>query len=441
MLISKKKIDLVTTCKIFFIFALCVHIFLVFSLIFQYLNPFFYDCGYVPGQGADFFAFYQAGYNVIFGLNPYNVYPGYHSVPYNYIFFYHPFVAFTYGVFFALFPPFTAYWIYVIINLLLIWYSCFLTYRICKALNKPKWVMYIATGMWLCFTPFYVELFVGQINLLVGILTFFSLYAEFSKKEAIGTFCWTLGSLFKTMPYLLIPATLSNNRSRKVAYNVIISIIATIVFPLAYIYQYLYFGVTKTGAFIERMGHGANFELRSIFYYLSVYFTGSNSWFVEYTMLLFIISFLVCFGLASIATIYSNDYLVSITLFVCAYFLVATGIFEATYTFLLPFLIMLWIRDDRRKKWFLIFIFLAIPTPAYIWNLYNLWDFPFILIFKLFKIIPTLCLFILLLNKAFKTPRQDNFKNSFIKVIDNVFKGFNKQEPQDLPNVFVEELG
>ena len=44
---------------------------------------------------------------------------------------------------------------------------------ICKTLDKPKWVSNVAIGMWLCFSPIYLELYMGQITLFVGILTFF----------------------------------------------------------------------------------------------------------------------------------------------------------------------------------------------------------------------------------------------------------------------------
>jgi len=436
--IKKKLLNRNALSKFFLLFAFVTYIFFILSLVFGFLNIFFFNCTYSLGQASDFYAYYQAGYNVIFGLNPYKSYAGYNVVPYSYGFMYLPFFAYTFGVFFALFPPLIAYIIWICINLFLILYACYITNRICNILKKPKWVRNIAVGMWLCFTPIYTELFFGQVNLFIGILTFFSFYEEFKKKEGCGTILWTLGSLIKMIPYLLIPSYLSSKRTRKVLFNLFISLIVIICFGLIYLPYFLYFLAMKTGIFIEENPTMYTFDFRSIFYYLSILITSNSQWYGNSILIIFLVSFLFFFGLSFIATIYSKDYFISMALFVCSSFFVTYAIFEQNFTFLLPFIIVLWIRSDLRKKWFLVFLFLAIPTPFFIFESLDYWSIEFILIFKLFKIVPTIILFIFLLIKAFKTPREDKIINSIKEIKKNILFGFKKQDLKKLPNVFVE---
>ncbi|MFX1394328.1 MAG: glycosyltransferase family 87 protein, partial [Promethearchaeota archaeon] len=406
----------------------------ILSLVFGFLNPFFYDSSYRLGQGADFYAFYQAGYNIIVGLNPYEKIPGYIVVPYSYNYRYLPFFAYTFGIGFNIFPPLIAYWIWVIIILALIWYTCWLTLKICNTLEKPKWIAYVAIGMWLCFSPIYLELYMGQTTLFVGLLTFFSFYAEMRKKETHGTILWTLASLLKLMPYLLTPGIISSGRTRKVIINIIFTIIAIFSFSIILFLYFFNYNLEQTGKFFAHLG---SFDLKNLIYIIGNVFTSNDHWFLNNNSLINIILLTIFFGLAMLTTLYSKDYLVSLSLFACVYFLAFSGIWEHHYTFLLPFIILLWMRDNKRLKWFLIFLFLALPTPFFIFDMLNLWDFPFLLLYKCSKSIPTLILFIILLKEAYKSPRQEKFIDSLKEVSKSIYIGFKEPKIDKLPNVFL----
>ncbi|MFX0186778.1 MAG: glycosyltransferase family 87 protein [Candidatus Hodarchaeota archaeon] len=435
-LFKRKEIDITLLSKGFLIISLIIHLVFIFSLVFGFLNPLFHDSTYRLGQGSDFYAIYQAGYNVLFGLNPYKKVDGYNVVPYSYNFIYHPFLAFTFGVAFNIFPPFVAYWVWVIVLLSLVWISCYLTHNICRALDKPKWVEFVAIGMWLCFSPIYVELFMGQITLIVALLAFFSLYAETRKKEAQGTIFWTLSCLIKQFPFILLPSILSSGRTRKVVINIIVFTIATIVFGLGYfLFYYLeYAGIRSSKVYT----HYGNFDLRSVIYEFGTLITTSPSWLEKNIFLINIVLFSIFIGLSLIATIYSRDYLVSISLFVCSYFIIFSGVWEHHFTLILPFLILLWIRDESRNKWFFIFLFLAIPTPFIILELSNLWYFPFSLLYRCFKFVPILIMFILLLKQAYKTPRTTSFVESIKEVKNNIIIGLKNPNIENYSNIFME---
>jgi len=432
---TKKDNNLFFICKIFLYIAIAIHIFFILSLIFGFLNCLFHDSTYRLGQGSDFYAFYQAGHNVLFGQSPYEKINKYYVVPYSYNYRYLPFFAFTFGVLLNIFPPLVAYWVWVSFIILLIWYSCWITNKLCIQLDKPKWVSNVAIGMWLCFSPIYLELYMGQITLFVGILTFFSLYSEMKGKETQGAFFWTLGGLLKLVPFVLTPAILSSGRARKVFISIISTIIAIISFGFTLFLFFLEYNLEATGKFYN---HNGNFDFKNFIYLLSILIIPSNNWVVSNSRFINIILLIIFFGLSGIATVYSEDYLVSISLFASSYFLVFSGIWEHHFTFLLPFIIILWIRDESRIKWFLIFLVFALPTPFYFLNVYNLWNLPFTLIYKASKTVPILIFFTLLLIKAYKNPRKTNIIETFRDFSNNLYSDLKKQDPEKLPNVFIE---
>jgi len=432
----KENFNIHCVSNIFLITAIGIHVIFIYSLIFGFLNPLFYDSTYRLGQGADFFSFYQAGYNVLFGFSPYERIKGYYIVPYSYDYRYLPFFAYTFGILFNLFPPLIAYLIWVIFILFLIWYSCWITYVICKKLEKPKWVLNIAIGMWLCFSPIYLELYMGQTTLFVGLLTFYSCYSELRKKNMFGTILWSLASIIKFIPFTIAPAILSSGRTKKVILNILITIAVIISFSLTLFFVFLNYNLQASTKFNDDLG---NFDLKNLIYYLSILITLEDSWFLNNRRYINLTLLIVFFGLSITATIYSKDYLVSMSLFVCSYFLAISGVWEHHFTFLLPFIIMLWIKHDSRLKWLIIFILLAIPTPFYLIDSFGTWNLLSLLVYKCSKTVPLVILFIFLIIRAFKTPRQKDFLNSIRDIKNKIINGLKEQHSENLPNAFIDQ--
>ncbi len=135
------------------------------------LVPYFFDATVLSGgRGLDFYSIYQAGYNARHGADIYEGDPAKVeiAVPYFTPYRYLPIVAYTVGAALNLFSPLTAYKIWVVVVELTLLLCVFVTYR---RVRDPDLFARLA-AMWLCFTPYYLELFMGQFSLVQGALVF-----------------------------------------------------------------------------------------------------------------------------------------------------------------------------------------------------------------------------------------------------------------------------
>ncbi len=136
------------------------------------LIPYFFDATVLSGgRGLDFYSIYQAGYNARHGQDIYEGDPAQVSVvvpyftPYRYL----PTVAYTVGAALSLLPPLTAYKIWIVIvesTLLLCAGASFYVTR-----SDPDLAVRLA-AIWLVFSPYYLELFMGQFSLIQAALVF-----------------------------------------------------------------------------------------------------------------------------------------------------------------------------------------------------------------------------------------------------------------------------
>ena len=134
------------------------------------LVPYFFDATVLSGgRGLDFYSIYQAGYNARHGWDIYEGDPARVEIvvpyftPYRYL----PVVAYTLGAGLSLLPPLTAYKAWVVIVELTLLACAALTWR--RTRGDPD-LAAVLTAMWLAFTPFYLELFMGQFSLVQGAL-------------------------------------------------------------------------------------------------------------------------------------------------------------------------------------------------------------------------------------------------------------------------------
>ena len=153
-------------------FAALIHLGMLIGWRWQTpLVPYFFDATVLSGgRGLDFYSIYQAGYNARHGADVYEGDPAKVEIaapyftPYRYL----PIVAYTVGAALSLFSPLTAYKIWVVVVELTLLLCVFVTYR---RVRDPNLFARL-TVMWLCFTPFYLELFMGQFSLVQGALVF-----------------------------------------------------------------------------------------------------------------------------------------------------------------------------------------------------------------------------------------------------------------------------
>ncbi len=207
------------TARATLIAAILVHTLMLISWRTGSWNPLFFDATVTHGQrGWDFYALYQAGHNVLTGYSVYDsdgtridmVIPGGTYTPFRYL----PVVAYTLGALFNLVPPIWAYrlWVASVEATLLL--CAALTWRLIPDPNRRARL----TAMWLCYSPFYLELYMGQFSFVQGALVFIMLLlALHDRLDTWFDLTWTVSVLWKQNTALLAPLMARLGRWRALA--------------------------------------------------------------------------------------------------------------------------------------------------------------------------------------------------------------------------------
>jgi len=154
----------------FLALGIAVHLLFLLSLRFGWLNPLFNDTLHRFGPGGDFFSIYAAGVKARAGESIYTVGGHVEAVPYAYAFRYAPLVAYTLGAALAALPAIAAYALWLIACELALLRSIHLTLE----MAPDRRTGYMAAALWLLFTPYYLELFVGQFTFITASLVFWA---------------------------------------------------------------------------------------------------------------------------------------------------------------------------------------------------------------------------------------------------------------------------
>ncbi|MFX1370059.1 MAG: glycosyltransferase family 87 protein [Promethearchaeota archaeon] len=394
------------------------------------LNFLFYDTQYLVGQGADFFSYYQAGFNLMTGLDCYAI-PETLAVPYLYQYRYLPYFAYTFGAFVNLLPPINAYWLWIGILTVSLWLAVFRTWFLAKALNRPSWEGRMAMGMWLVFSPTYIELYLGQVTLFAAILLFFALtttsFAKGSNGGGAMTIFWTLSSLTKLIPFLIGPVLLGAGRVRHVLVAALVTLFAIFAVP-AGLEGLRYFLDFNTARSLYIIPYPGDHSLKMLLYYL----LGEPGFDFRIITGLLVGVFLM---VATFATIYSRDVWTCAMIFSTIYFFIMTDVWEHHYTFILPLLILAWIRGqpEGKMRWvpFALVLLLSIPILPMIQFFSGLspeinpialapvWQ----IVYHSSKVVPSLIFFGWLLLVAYGSPREENAAETFLDAIRTVWNG------------------
>jgi hypothetical protein len=414
----------------FLVIAIVIQLAFISSLWTGMLNPLFYDTRYLVGQGADFFSYYQAGHNVLNGLDPYTI-PDSLVVPYLYLYRYLPYFAYSFGAITNLAPPLLAYWIWVGILIGSVWLAALRTRSLAKALHRPDWEGYIAMGMWFVFTPIYIELFVGQVTLIAAILMFFALtnpsFVDGRKSRGTLTTFWTAGALTKTIPFFIAPVLLAAGRVRTVLVGIMVMVLAIVAVPagLESLQFFLDFNTVRATIITPYPG---DHSLKMLLYYLlgeqTTDFRGVTSLLIG-----------IFIGLAIFATLYSRDVWSCAGLFSTAYFFIMLDVWEHHYTFLLPLLVLAWIRGrpEDRARWIplALALLMSIPAMPIIEFLSGVgpgvhpidWIPVWQIVYHSSKVVPALIFYGWLLLTAFRSPRSDSGFASVVDTFRNAWVG------------------
>ena len=199
-------------------FAVIFHGISLVSLRTGWLNPLFDDSSHRFGPGGDFFSIYASGVQAMQGKRIYRLSGHVSEVPYAYPFRYAPIVAYSLAWLLALAPAVTSYGLWLVLCEFVLLWNIRLTFERAPDIRAAC----IASIVWLCFTPFYLELYVGQFTFITASLIWWAYLAWSPRAGAIapsdrmasrfGSLLWCAAFWLKMMPALFIPIALLRGR-------------------------------------------------------------------------------------------------------------------------------------------------------------------------------------------------------------------------------------
>ncbi|MCC7358853.1 MAG: DUF2029 domain-containing protein [Anaerolineales bacterium] len=352
--------------------ALALHLGLLVGWRWQLpLTPYFFDATVLSGgRGLDFYSIYQAGYNARHGWDIYEGDPTRVEIvvpyftPYRYL----PVVAYTLGAALSLLTPLTAYKAWVVVIELTLLGCAALTWRRTRA--DPNLAARL-TAMWLVFTPYYLELFMGQFSLIQGALVLAMLLAVAGLPRAAAappltrtrarllSGLWLASVLWKVNTVVFAPVWLRLGRWRTVVVVGVVVAVTTLpyflVFP-AHAGDLLLnnFGSRVAGHELGNLGFrqlvfealaalGAGPAVQQLAQWVVVGLVGGLSLWLTWRRP-------------------NTPVAAQLSLWLTAFFLASPQVWEHHYVMLLPVLIVAY---RARPGWLLasLWLLLALPTP------------------------------------------------------------------------------
>lgn len=334
-----------------------IHAVLVILMLCSKLNFFFNDASLRKGQASDFFAVYQAGYNAKNSDSVYLDNEG-EATPYSYPFRYLPFIGYTLGVLFNIFAPFTAYYIWIVIYEILLGLNIYLTFKLAK--NTSSFLL--ACIPWLIFTPYLLEIYMGQWSFLLASLLFYSIYGLIKKSKL--TYLYAISPLVKPNALILAPLFL---RFKKL--KLLILTAGTIL--LTSIPYFLMFK-DNIPIFLRNFKdilsyHGGNLGFKSLYGLITVEYLSiplPRLWFLAFVIALGLLTLYLTFKYKNIVLSYA--------LWTCYFFLIYKDVWEHHYVLMMPVFAAIianfnisakQLMSKKHIALLISFLLIALPTP------------------------------------------------------------------------------
>jgi hypothetical protein len=197
--------------------GILVHILFIVSLKTGWLSFLFNDSAHRFGAGGDFFSIYAAGTHALHGNSVFQNAGPVGVVPYAYPFRYAPIVAYTLATALNILPAIRAYSLWIFLCELALLRNIRLTLE--RAPDRSYGCL--GAAMWLLFTPYFLEIFVGQFTFVTASLLFWAYLAwqkraekgtETEKASSAGDLLWGGAFWLKMMPLLFLPVVLLRGR-------------------------------------------------------------------------------------------------------------------------------------------------------------------------------------------------------------------------------------
>ena len=337
--------------------GLLIHAFFLAALGTDLLRPLFNDASHTR-RGFDFGVFYLAGQALAEGRDIY-------SVSGAFGFRYLPAFALIASLF-AHFQPLTAYFLHLCCTEIFLATNLYLTWRwVAEPRRGP------ALFMWLAFSPYFLELYMGQVSFWAASLLFWLIVGLHSDRKWTASFCWAGALLVKPNALILVPAFLR----LRVWRVLILGLLAGLLTSLPYFLLYpdslaAFFATNIHGTPVQgALTHAGNLGLQGGLVSVVAQLAGRPL--AELTTLadLPFAGRAVIYGsqatilaTALVATYRGRDVLPLLALWLCTFFLVYKDVWEHHYVFLQPVLVALYAHSGS-PKFLWIFTFIALPTP------------------------------------------------------------------------------
>jgi hypothetical protein len=414
---------------VFFLAALAVHAFFCLSLHYHYLDRFFYITTHAKGQGGCFFGVYQAGANLLDGESIYanETYRTLDqlAVPFYHYYRYVPFPSYVASVVTRVLKPWPAYWIWVVINEILLATCIVMTLRLRKQYGTAA---IIASAFWLLFSPMYIELHMGQFCFTMAFFIFLMLYPYLKAKShetggdpalaapssrLLSPLSWILSVLLKSFTALYTITLLRIGKKKLVILGLALAILTSVPYFAQHPQDLKHFiRINFQPLPAHTLGGYFGFSVlikdisNRVLAFAGDRMIGLGPLDISVTNIPVLVALACIFLLTLFLTVRTRrvDPLASISLWTLTFFLVFRDIWEYHYVMLLPILVAYYLQTSS-KFILVIFILLAIPTPFFLYdvpgsdNPQAYWSAPLSLLHHSFKAVPTLLLYLWIVRK------------------------------------------
>ena len=327
------------------------------------LRPLFNDASHTR-RGFDFGVFYLAGQALAEGRDIY-------SVSGAFGFRYLPAFALVASLF-AYFQPFTAYLLHLCCTELFLAANLYLTWRWVEGPRRG-----LTLFMWLAFSPYFLELYMGQVSFWAASLLFWLIVGLHSDRRWATGFCWAGALLIKPNALILTPALLRLRAWRVLVLGLLAGLLTSLPYFLLHPDSWAaFFAANIYGAPVQgALTHAGNLGLQGGLVSVVAQLAGRPL--AELTTLadlplagrtVIYCSQAAILVAALVATYSGRDALPLLALWMCTFFLVYKDVWEHHYVFLQPVLVALYAYSGS-PKFLWIFALIALPTPFVLFDI------------------------------------------------------------------------